>query len=237
MKICNKCKSEKLLVEFPKCKTCKDGYENTCKDCKTAIAKIHYQNNIDKKKQYYLDNKDRYAERDKKYSDTKKKYHLKHKDEIKEYYSKWREENKEILSKKQKEYKKKRQHIRNAQDIERRKNDPQFRILCATRGRIGQLLKQNKTNRTTELLGCSLEIFKSHLESQFKPEMNWGNYGEIWEIDHIKPCSSFDLTDIEQQKQCFHYSNTQPLFKTTEIAELLGYKNEIGNRNKSNNEK
>jgi hypothetical protein len=234
MKICNKCNSEKPLIEFPKHRSSKDGYENTCKECKTAIAKIHYQNNIDKKKQYYLDNKDRYAERDKKYS--KKEYHLKHKDKIKEYTLKWREENKDILSEKQKKYNKRRQHIRNAQDVERRKNDPQFRILCATRGRIGQLLKQNKTNRTTELLGCSLEIFKSHLESQFKPEMNWDNYGEIWEVDHIKPCSSFDLTDIEQQKQCFHYTNTQPLFKTTEIAESFGY-NEIGNRNKSNYEK
>ena len=25
--------------------------------------------------------------------------------------------------------------------------------------------------------------------------MSWGNHGEIWEIDHIKPCASFDLTD------------------------------------------
>jgi hypothetical protein len=67
--------------------------------------------------------------------------------------------------------------------------------------------------------------------------MTWSNHGEIWEIDHIKPCSSFNLADIEQQKQCFHYSNTQPLFKTTEIAESLGYENEIGNRNKSDNKK
>jgi hypothetical protein len=44
--------------------------------------------------------------------------------------------------------------------------------------------------------------------------MTWLNHGQIWEIDHIKPCSSFDLTDLEQQKQCFHYTNLQPLFKT-----------------------
>lgn len=67
--------------------------------------------------------------------------------------------------------------------------------------------------------------------------MNWDNHGEIWEIDHIKPCDSFNLTDIEQQKQCFHYTNTQPLFKTTDIAGSFGYNDEIGNRNKSNNEK
>ena len=41
--------------------------------------------------------------------------------------------------------------------------------------------------------------------------MNWDNYGIVWEIDHIKPCDSFDLTNDEQQKQCFHYKNTRPL--------------------------
>ena len=26
--------------------------------------------------------------------------------------------------------------------------------------------------------------------------------------------SQLDLTDIEQQQECFHYSNTQPLYKS-----------------------
>ena len=39
--------------------------------------------------------------------------------------------------------------------------------------------------------------------------------------------------ECRKQKQCFHYTNTQPLFKTTSIAESLGY-NELGNRDKSN---
>ena len=39
---------------------------------------------------------------------------------------------------------------------------------------------------------------------------NYGTFG--WHIDHIRPCSSFDLTDLEQQKQCFHYTNLQPLW-------------------------
>jgi hypothetical protein len=235
MKICNKCKQEKLISLFPKHRTSKDGYENTCKDCKNILAKKHYKDNINRKKQYYLDNKIEYSKRDKKYSETKKKWREDNKDQLKEYYNNWRKQNIEILSQKQKEYNKKRQPIRNIQDINKRNNDSHFRILCSIRGRIGTLLKKNKTSRTTELLGCSIEDFKQHLEKHFKPEMNWDNYGKIWEIDHIKPCSSFDLSDIEQQKQCFHYSNTQPLFKTTNIAESFGY-NEIGNRNKSNYE-
>ena len=84
-----------------------------------------------------------------------------------------------------------------------------------------------------KLLGCPLTELKLWLEQQFLPEMSWDNHGVIWEIDHIKACASFDLTDIEQQKECFYYTNLQPLFKTTEIAESLGYKNYIGNRNKN----
>jgi len=72
------------------------------------------------------------------------------------------------------------------------------------------------------------------LEQRFKLEMTWENHGILWEIDHIKACSNFDLTKLEEQKQCFHYTNLQPLFKTTEIAEQHGYTNEIGNRNKGN---
>jgi hypothetical protein len=63
--------------------------------------------------------------------------------------------------------------------------------------------------------------------------MNWDNHKIIWEIDHIKPISLFNLTNLEEQKQCFHYTNMQPLFKTTEIAKSFNYV-EIGNRNKSN---
>lgn len=62
-----------------------------------------------------------------------------------------------------------------------------------------------------ELIGCELSTLKEHLESQFKPGMSWENYGD-WHVDHIRPCSSFDLTKNEEQQKCFHYSNLQPLW-------------------------
>lgn len=63
--------------------------------------------------------------------------------------------------------------------------------------------------------------------------MNWNNWGQIWEIDHKLSCSNFNLSKLGEQKKCFNYKNTQPLFKTTKIAKDLGY-DEIGNRNKYN---
>ena len=62
-----------------------------------------------------------------------------------------------------------------------------------------------------KLCGCSLEKLKQHLESQFTEGMTWDNKGD-WHVDHIKPCASFDLTNPEEQKKCFHYTNLQPLW-------------------------
>ena len=57
-----------------------------------------------------------------------------------------------------------------------------------------------------------------HLERQFTQGMTKENHGKYgWHVDHIKPCSSFDLSDIEQQKLCFHYTNLQPLWAKDNI--------------------
>lgn len=104
-----------------------------------------------------------------------------------------------------------------ATDYEKNKyrTDPQHKIKILLRGRLGMALKAGgvkKAASTLALLGCSLKHLKAHLESLFKPGMAWENHGPIWHIDHIKPCAKFDLTDPEQQKICFHWTNLQPLF-------------------------
>ena len=94
-----------------------------------------------------------------------------------------------------------------------------FKISCNLRSRFWQALKNNqKAGHTIELIGCTIEEVKYLLESKWTEGMNWDNYGKGgWDIDHIIPLSSFDLTDPEQQKKACHYTNLQPLWHIDNI--------------------
>ena len=72
-------------------------------------------------------------------------------------------------------------------------------------------VKLNKTHGTIELTGCTVSELKKHIEKQFNNEMSWENHGIYWHLDHIIPCSAFDLTKKTEQFVCFNYRNLQPL--------------------------
>lgn len=97
---------------------------------------------------------------------------------------------------------------------ERRAEDPSYRIRCNLSVRVSSALRNagtKKSTRTMELTGCSIQELRTHLESKFEEGMTWENHGE-WHIDHIRPCASFDLLNVEDQRQCFHWTNLQPLW-------------------------
>lgn len=167
----------------------------------------------------------------------KKEYDQVNKEKQSKYHKLKREKELDLFKIKDLKYKRENLHKSREYEKNKWKTDEKYRLKKLLRCRLHSALKvqnSSKYQSTLLLLGCSIEEFKQHLESQFKPEMNWSNHGKIWEMDHIKPCAFFNLLDGEEQKLCFHYTNFQPLFKTTEIAESFGYKNEIGNRNKLN---
>lgn len=97
--------------------------------------------------------------------------------------------------------------------------DPLYRAVMSMRCRIRHALAgTSKSAKTFELLSCDATHLKRHLEKQFLPGMTWENYGvEGWHIDHIRPCASFDLTNPAQQRECFHYTNLQPLWAIDNI--------------------
>ena len=103
-----------------------------------------------------------------------------------------------------------------------RDSNPNVRLRYVLRGRLWSALTKKNIKKTTsvmELTGCSIDFLKHHLESLFLEGMSWDNYGTYgWHVDHILPCASFDLSDPEQQKICFHYTNLQPLWREDNLS-------------------
>ena len=86
-----------------------------------------------------------------------------------------------------------RKNINNYQNV-KYKNDEAYRLTQNLRIRLRKaLLKQvtNKNSKKEDLLGISIEEFKKYIEFLMTPEMTW----ESIDLDHIRPLSSFDLTN------------------------------------------
>lgn len=91
--------------------------------------------------------------------------------------------------------------------------DPEFALAYRLRSRVYQAIKAggaSRGGRTEELVGCSIEFLRQHIERQFKGKMSWDNPGSF-HIDHIVPVSSFDLTNIQQQRVAFNWQNMRPI--------------------------
>jgi hypothetical protein len=127
--------------------------------------------------------------------------------------------NREKLLRQSKEYSRNNREKINKRNSKRKKTDPQYKLRVNMARRILLAIKGfSKSKSTLELLGCTMDQLKQYIETLFKPGMTWGNHGNFgWHLDHIIPCSSFDLTDVEQQKKCFHYTNLQPLWAKDNI--------------------
>ena len=121
----------------------------------------------------------------------------------------YRERNRE----KSKNYKK--QYMR-----KRRESYINLKLICNMRTRtnkafISQIVK--KTNKTSDLLGCSSELFRRWIIHQFYGDMTIENYGSTWQIDHCLSIASFNLLDENDIKKCFNWVNLRPLYSTENI--------------------
>jgi len=201
-KICSKCKEEKNFECFYKDKTRKDGFRSRCKKC-CLIESYDYENrnpNVVKNKTL--------------------KYRLTNKDKVKLSNKKWREKNADYIKERIKIWKKNnKNHIK---EYKKNKYDTDFlyKLSENVRCRINTFLIKNnitKKNKTFDIVGCTPEFLKEHLEKQFKNEMAWENYGLYgWHIDHIIPLSSAK-NEEELYKLC-HYTNLQPLWAKENLS-------------------
>jgi len=143
---------------------------------------------------YYDENKEKAIER-------AKEYYRNNKQKRKEQGRDWSKRNKEKTNERVKK---------------RRKESPTFKLSINLRTRICHAIKKakgTKSGSSEELLGASIIEVRAHLESLFTEGMSWENHTtDGWHIDHIIPCASFNLTDPEEQKKCFNYSNLRPMW-------------------------
>ena len=200
-KVCCKCKELRPSDLFGKLTSSPDGLRYDCKVCR----KLYREKNVvairKKLNEYYCANKDELLAKN-------KEYRLTHKNVIYEQRREYRnrEEVKAHNKQKQKEYLPiRKQHIK-----ERRQTDLNFQIKEVLRSKIHKFLKAQTTSYTN-LIGCELEFFKKWIEFRFSSNMNWENFGKVWQIDHIIPINSFDLTNPNDRQICFHWTNLQPL--------------------------
>ena len=205
-KICSKCKIEKDVCEFGKNNSAKDKLRTSCRECRKDEGKLYRKHNSEKRKltiknwydknpnynqSYYLNNKEKVN------SNNKKWYEL-NKDKVREFDKKWKEEN----------IKKVREYYNNRIKFQR-KTDPLKQLIFNVRTRINSVLK-NKTKSSFNIVGCTPEFLKEHIEKQFKEGMSWELMGKHIHIDHIIPLASAK-TEEEIYKLC-HYTNLQPLW-------------------------
>lgn len=193
-KICVKCKQVKNINNFNKNKIAKDKLCHTCKDC----LKINYIQwkpyMLSYTKEYYKKNKEKCL-------NYYKKYRLLHKEELMQYAKIYRINNKDkriIYNKQNKNYiykKYKEYYIKHKVDLRikmnvyiknRYKNDKEAKKNHFIRTELRRLLF-SKIDSYSKLLKFTKLELKEWLSFQFTEEMNFDNYGKLWNIDHVIP--------------------------------------------------
>ena len=172
------------------------------KEKRSTIAKNYREKNrekiLEREHLYYTNNKELLSSKD-------KEFYQANKDKLKEKNRLYRQHNKDKI----------RQYER-----DKRKNDKLYQLRKNLRCAIGQIFSERqlkKSLRTEQILGCTIQKLKEHLESKFESWMNWDNYGLYnknsfnygWDIDHITP-----VTRAKTEQEIIelnHYTNLQPL--------------------------
>jgi len=199
-KVCSRCGVEKPIDEFYQIKRPKP-----CKECNRAAARQWRLDNPEKARQTsvtdYQTHKDRYKARAKAWKEANP-------DKVQESRQRTGPEYERRNAERRREQRRERYR-------ERYQTDPHYVARRRLQSSLRQALRFASTKKTVTtfgLIGCPIQDLVKHLEAQFQPGMSWDRLGEI-EIDHIVPIASFDLSDPEQQKKCFHYTNLRPLWR------------------------
>ena len=156
-------------------------------------------------------------------------------EKVNQYNRKWKEANAEAVRISDKEYRAKNKeqrleydrqwrtlNIERARELGRkatakRRETPRGKLSSNVSREIRESLKTSKAARHWEsLVDFTVDQLKLHLEKLFTTEMNWENYGSVWEIDHKVPIAvhNFEKPEDLDFRLCWSLKNLQPLEKS-----------------------
>jgi hypothetical protein len=210
MKICKKCQHKLLESDFYFNKS-QNRYLSYCKKCENIRNKQYRINNKDKVK-IRKHNNFLIHKKDPNYIKRKKQWNVNNKDKIKIYNKKTQLKYKDKIRISKNKYIKNKYHT-----------NINYKLLQNLRRRsLLALHGVCKSTKTINLIMCSIQELKLHIEKQWLPGMSWNNYGlgnNKWNIDHIIPCNFFKdyILDPVEQYMCFRYQNLQPLWSNDNI--------------------
>lgn len=200
-KKCYICKNEKSCDNFGKLSSSSDGFKYDCKECRKEYNLKNSEMIKNKNHEYYISKKNELLEKSKIY---RKENIESIKQQRKNYRN--REEVKNHIKQKQREY----LPIRKNKIKEKRVTDLNFRISEILRSKIHKMLS-NRNTTYQRYIGCDINYLKKWIEFRFDKNMNWNNFGEYWQIDHILPINKFNFSEEKNIQICFHWTNLQPL--------------------------
>jgi hypothetical protein len=223
-KQCKTCHQTLQLICFNKNKRCKDDLDNRCRECTKKRYEDRREEQLESQRKWREKNRDypkQYVEKNAdKVLEYRKTHYENNKQKSLEYTRQWRRDNPEKYRNARKNYiESNREQVNQYHrewKLQKRNTDVHYKLRENMSRRIryelNTLLKGKKTKRTCEYLQCDLDFLKVYLESKFEYGMNWKNYGKVWHIDHIVPCTTWDLPNTFDTFCCWNYRNLQPLW-------------------------
>lgn len=235
-KICKICSQELAIDLYHKpnigsCKECTNKKQKADRlknlDKRREMNRLSYykkrEENLKRVKVYAEKTKNLKAEYDKQYreqnklkiAEYKKQYATENAEQISKRMRIYRQENSEKLALNKSEYSKNNRQKVNKKQLAYQKiktaTDPLFRLRKNTRKMVSRYMIGEKSMRTQQIIGCTYEELRLHLEQQFTEGMTWENYGiNGWHVDHIKPLAM--ASTEEEIIASNHYTNLQPLW-------------------------
>lgn len=204
-KVCAKCGVLKPADSFHRRSSTRSGLRSRCKDCKNADG-ADYRVRCPEAARASTAN-----------------WVARNRERAKEKSRRWNNAHRASQTAKAREWRAKNPEM--ARETYKRANAKRYgKVDHLIRKRISEVMRQSLATgkggqKTFQLLGCTLEEFKAHLERQFLPGMSWERMDE-WEIDHIVPLASFKYfsTACPDFRAAWSLPNLRPLWSRENAA-------------------